>query len=749
VQHNKDIFRDYLEQSRVGSFLISAYHIVLPYPNDGNSVTYSIFSSKPSDTFDDNSTRSALPKFMTIPSITFDEMSKLSSFPPINFNKWERSGADDYSSKYSQLEQIKADNVKYLTPAWTYNPQPDTWTGNVETNPIFASGNVFVTTPANFVVSLQAHSGVENWKTSIPMPGRRGLLWWPGNVTQSPRLFVPSSDGVYALNPVDGSLIKTFGTDGHVGSAASLIPPAVDQNRLIIATVAPSVEAYDVESGVLLWKTSLLDTTHPPNTLDFRLTGGSPWGGLSLDANRSRIYVSTGNPRPQMYGVNRPGKNDFSCSVTSIDTKTGTIEWSFQEVKHDLWDLDVPAPPILMKVRKDNILIDAVAVVTKLGNTLLLDRELGKPVFDFRLRRAPVSTVPRERTWPYQPDIELPEPFSTTTFLPSDITDVGEEERANVLAKIRNAQFGFFVPPVINGKVVSFGVHGGAEWPGAAVDPDTGILYVPSNRDPWILRLIYTERTPNPVRISDKVGDEVYQRKCANCHGVRREGYYDRETIIAGDTRPVGDTAYPSLIGITADRNIEGEAWFRDAHRFIKLPSDVTDDEIEIIDRYLSAADHFSDERKSLEVSYQWGLLLDGRGHPGSKPPWGSITAIDLNTGRRVWSVPFGEYRDLTERGLPITGQPNFGGVIATKGGIIFATGTIDKKVRAFDKQTGAELWKYDLPAAGTAPPVTFEIDGVQYLVVVATGGIFGGFDARSGAIVAFRLDATRKPEGD
>ena len=745
VFKNKEYFRSFLERTSFGSFIINLYHSAVPYPTDVNRITYSIFDPRSEWEVEDYKRRQSLPEFSIIKGIGFVDTNHNKPGAPMQFKSWERSGADSYSSKYSELDQIRRTNVKDLVPAWTYHSGEGEWHGNVETNPIIANGNLFVATPADFLVCINAANGTEQWRTPIRSPARRGLVWWAGNDKYSPRLFVPSTDGVYAVDPVDGKLIKNFGKDGHVGSAASLVAPAVDGNRLIIATVAPSVEAYNIESGELLWKTALLDST--PSTKgdrEFRLSGGLPWAGFSLDSARSKIYVSTGNPAPNLYGAYRVGKNNYTSSVVSIDAVSGHIEWSFQEVSHDLWDYDVPAPPILVTLQNQNISVDALAVVTKIGNTLLLDRDNGKPIFDFRLRRAPVSTVPGEQTSPYQPDVEAPEPFLKPTFSPSDITNIGESEGAHVKARLRNSQFGFFVPPVINGKVVTFGVHGGAEWPGAAVDQETGILYVPSNRDPWIIRLVYSERAPNPVRSSDRTGDALYQEKCAACHGIRREGYYDREVMIAGDPRSVGDTAYPSLVGITASRDIKGAEWFPRAHKFIVLPKEVTVEEVEIVNRYLSAADRFSDERRSLEVSYQWGLLLDGKGHPGSNPPWGLITAINLNTGKQLWQIPFGEYRDLTERGIPITGQPNFGGVIATKGGLVFATGTSDQKVRAYDSGSGAQLWEYDLPAAGTAPPSTYEINGIQYVVVVATGGIYQDFNNHSDTIMAFKLNKAR-----
>jgi quinoprotein glucose dehydrogenase len=743
ISHNTEAFKSILARSSTGSLLIDAYRKIGPSRMEINDVPYSIFSEKPAWEIDDEKARRDLPEFTVIPGLNLDDFTSASSKPSLQFKSWERSGADAYSSKYSALDQINKANVRNLQLAWSYNSgetilNKSIWRTNVETNPIIADGKIFVTTPADFLVSLNAVTGTENWRLKLYGPARRGLLWWAGNKASSPRLYVPAGDGVYAVDPATGKLINSFGEQGRVGDA-SLVAPAVDGDRLIIATVAPSVEAYDVVSGKLLWKTPLLQKSGSPAPADgqaFKLEGGAPWGGFSLDSARSRVYVSTGEGRPGLYGVSRPGKNDFANSIVSIDTNTGEIKWSFQEVSHDLWDFDLPAPPILLTIKKDGKLIDVVATVTKIGNTLILDRDNGNPIFDFRLRKAPVSKVPGERTWPYQPAVETPEPFMRQVFERSDITNIGESDRIAVQKKLKNAQFGFFVPPTVGGTVALFGLHGGAGWSGAAVDEATGTLFVPSNRDPWVLRLYYKDKLPNTIRSTDSAGDALYQNNCSNCHGKNREGYYEHEFT--------GDKYYPSLVGITASgdftNNIE---LFREDHSDVTALNGVSVDELKLINRYLNAADHISDDRKSLQLAAIWQLVLDGNGYPGSQPPWGAITAIDLSTGKSKWEVPFGEYPELTKKGIPITGQTNFGGLIATKGQLIFATGTVDKKIRAFDATSGKQLWDYDLPAAGSAPPSTYEIDGIQYLIVVATGGIFPGFQDHSDAIMAFKLGPT------
>ena len=453
--HNTEAFKAILARSSTGSLLIDAYRKIGPSRMEINDVPYSIFTEKPAWEIDDQKARAALPEFSVIPGLNLDNFTSASSNPSMQFKSWERSGADAYSSKYSELNQINNSNVKELEPAWTYKSgetllNKSIWRTNVETNPIIADGNIFVTTPADFLVSINAVTGAENWRLKLYGPARRGLLWWAGNKASSPRLFVPAGDGVYAIDPANGKIIDDFGDHGRVGDA-SLVAPAVDGDRLIIATIAPSIEAYDVVSGKYLWKTSLLKKSGPPPAggQAFKLEGGAPWGGFSVDSARSRIYVTTGEGRPGLYGVSRPGKNDFTNSIISIDSVTGEMKWSFQEVAHDLWDFDLPASPILLTIRKQDKPIDVVAAVTKIGNTLLLDRDNGQPIFDFRLRKAPVSKVPGEKTWPYQPAVETPEPFIRQIFERSDITNIGESERATVERKLKNAEFGFFVPPRI------------------------------------------------------------------------------------------------------------------------------------------------------------------------------------------------------------------------------------------------------------------------------------------------------------
>lgn len=708
----------------------------------GPSVRYSLYDKASYPPVEDAAARVGLPEFKTIPALDVAQ-HPASSVPDKRYESWYRSHGDDASGKYSSLDQIDTGNVAQLEVAWTYGSGAAlgdaTKNGiTVETNPIVAHGRLFVPTIDGQLIGIEAATGRELWRLKLPAPvARRGMVWEPNEDLARSRLFVPAGDGVYAVNPADGTIRTDFGNKGQVGDQLSLIAPAIVNDKLIVAFVTSAIEAYDLRTGKLLWSRSVFDRADKRHT---DLYGGVPWGGMSADTARAAVYVSTGNPRPELVGISRPGANRNSCSVLSIDADTGEIRWAFQEVTHDLWDLDIPSPPVLTTVTKGGKRIDVVATVTKSGNTLLFDRDFGKPLFDLRLRRAPVSAIPGERTFPYQPAPELPEPFAKQAFDPSDITDLSESARRTVERKIRGAKSGFYEPPVLGGKIVLYGLHGGAEWPGAAVDQRRAILYVPSNQVPWIIRAGYVDANATAQSAAAVAGDSLYQAKCAGCHKPNRAGAYDTEFS--------GDGYVPALTGITLLRErdiLTSRPAFQDAHRDTSFEGAIAAEELGQLFEYLSTLDKISDRQRSFSVRAYWQLLLDDRGYPGSKPPWGLLSAIDLNSGRKLWQIPFGEYDQVKRGGAAVKGQPNFGGVIATAGGLLFATGTVDNKIRAFDAADGRELWSYRLPATGSAPPLTYEIDGTQYVVVVATGGLYHGFSGRSDQVIAFRLPAVKR----
>lgn len=701
------------------------------------TLNYSVYDRSSAPRTEDSAARSALPEYVDIPAA---DVAKLppSISNPSRFDTWHRSGADVTSSKYSSLNQINIRNVNRLRPAWSYTSGSDlgdsTKTGGltVETNPIVAGNRLFVSTIDGDLVSLDAESGKEIWRLALPAPvARRGLVWEPNRDFEQSRLFVPSTKGVFAVNAAEGTVIKSFGKDGVVGSGTSLIAPIIVNDKLIVATLAPALEAYSLRTGQPLWTRSLLDI---PDSTRTRLSGGAPWGGMSADVQRGLVYVVTGNPRPALIGVSRPGKNAYSCSITAIDVSTGTVRWSFQEVEHDLWDLDLAAAPLLATITREGRRVDVVAALTKRGNTVLLDRDRGQPIFGYQRRRAPVSSIPGEQTSPYQPVFTLPEPFAKQEFTRDDITRLSPSARQTAERKLRGASFGFFVPPQIGGKVALFGLHGGAEWPGGAVDPTRGVIYVPSNQIPWVIRTQYADIKATARSGADLPADRLYQSKCAQCHGQARGGSYEWEGT--------GDGYFPALTGITLLRSrkqLESAAYFQQQHDGSKAEQASAED-LQALYWYFETLDRRADSQRSFALNAFWQLVLDDLGNPASNPPWGLLTALDLNSGKKLWQIPFGEGSVRGTDGKAVRGLLNFGGVVVTAGGVLFATGTTDNKIRAFDAATGTELWSYLLPAAGSTFPTVYSVNGTQYVAVVATGGNFRGFSGRSDRVIAFKL---------
>jgi quinoprotein glucose dehydrogenase len=706
------------------------------------TLPYSVFDTLAMPPREDAAARAVLPEYIEVPGIDVAQLPA-SQEETRTFDTWHRSGGDELSSKYSSLDQITAQNVRFLEPAWSYTSGSDlgdsTKIGGatVETNPVVVGNSMFLTNVDGDLIALDAESGKEIWRRALPAPvARRGLVWEPNADFSRSRLFVPSSKGVFAVNAATGEVLKTFGKDGVVGSGTSLIAPLIVDDRLIVATLAPAVEAYDLATGALQWSRPLLRKS----PTESGLAGGAPWGGMSADVKRHLVFVSTGNPRPAFIGTTRLGKNDYASSVVAIDTRTGSVVWSFQETNHDLWDLDIAAAPILTTIVKDGRKVDVLAALTKRGNTLLLDRDQGKAIFGYRLKRAPVSTVPGEQTASHQPVFSLPEPYAAQEFWPDQITERTDSATLTVTRKLRGATYGLFEPPRIGGKIAMYGLGGGAEWPGGAVDQKTGTLYVPSSQFPWVIRVEYADIKANAKSGADLAGDARYQADCAGCHGTSRRG--------SAEWAATGDAYMPALTGITVFRRqdqLQSTTYFREQHAGVAVDSRVDAATLDTLYRYFRELDRRSDQQRSFVFNAFFQTILDDRGNPGSKAPWGLLTAIDLNTGRKRWQVPFGQ-RDLGRSdGAPVRGLVNTGGVAVTAGGVLFATGATDNTLRAYDALSGAELWSYQLPAAGSTIPTVYAVNGTQYVVVVATGGILRGYSGRSDRVIAFKLPRSRR----
>ena len=683
---------------------------------------------------EDPKEREKLPLYQTIPAAKTSELTPANGLPKREaLLEWTRSHGGDGSARYSALEQISRANVKQLEVAWTYHSGDGK--ANLQCNPIVVDGVLFAPTAGDYLAAINAATGVELWRFKPEgKPAFRGLTWWPGADGVAARLFFPTEKNwLYALDPKTGKTAAGFGETGRVKLAqGARVAPAIFERTLVIAGYLKDVEAFDVVTGVKRWEFHTVpqagefgaETWSKPQS-----NAANCWGGMALDAARGIVFIATGSPKPNFLGMLHRGDNLFANCVVALDARTGRRLWHFQEIRHDIWDLDIPAPPLLTTITRDGKKVDVVAAVSKIGNTILLDRVSGKPVFPFRLRRAPVSTVPGELTAPYQPDVELPQPFARQDYTLADAPDRDPEVRDLALSQLKSLQFGWFQPVSHRKMTVFYNVHGGAEWTGACADPTSGRLYVTSNQVPWLMSLIANDEPSEDLKAPPTAGRKVYEQTCLQCHGTDRNG--------------VG--VAPALRGLRQRlKDSDVLALLKSGRGLMPVaPPMNADDEKALLD-YLFLRDRTTPaptgrpERPSFGQS-GWNRFLDTEGYPACKPPWGTLNCIDLNTGKLLWQVPLGEYDELTKRGVPKTGTENFGGAIVTAGGLVFASGTRDGKIRAFDTDTGAELWSAKLPLNGTAPPTTYAVNGRQFIVIPATGG--GKLGGPAGdAYVAFAL---------
>ncbi|HTO02210.1 MAG TPA: pyrroloquinoline quinone-dependent dehydrogenase [Opitutus sp.] len=588
---------------------------------------------------------------------------------------WPRVGGDAGAMRYSTLDQINRTNVKQLAVAWTFSTGGLDFTSQtaIQCTPVVVDGTMYVTSPDTQVIALDAATGTEKWRYN-PRRSKhrylynRGVAWWSdGGDTQ--RILFATPDGfLYSLNAHTGQPDPRFGTDGMLDLRQGLernvdgrvygatAAPVVFEDRVIVGVSldegyegAPGdVRAFDVRTGREAWR---FRTVPGPGEFGHdtwaegswkNRTGVNPWSGASVDLERGLVFVATGSPGYDFYGGDRHGDNLFANCVIALDGRTGQRVWHQQLVHHDLWDYDLPYPPILVTVSHRGKPVDAVAQLTKHGFVFLFERTSGRPLFDIVERPVPQSNVPGERTSPTQPFPVQPPPFVRQQFFEDDLTDRSPEARAAVKARLARSGFnGLFEPPTLDGTIANPGTLGGANWSGGSFDPATGFLYVNANELPRLLRLQASDTPKQP--------------------------YFEK-----------------------------GEA-----------------------------------------------RIWDHEGYPGVKPPWGTLSAIDLNRGEIAWQIPLGEYPELTRQGVPLTGTPNLGGSIATAGGLVFIGSTIDKKFRAFDGADGQLLWKHELPFAGHAAPATFSVNGRQYVVIAAGGG--GKLGTTSGDVyVAFALPEQR-----
>ncbi|MCK8493491.1 PQQ-binding-like beta-propeller repeat protein [Spirosoma sp. RP8] len=710
-------------------------------------------------------------------------------------NDWPTYGGNSAGNRYSPLNQINTQNVKNLRLAWTYetgdNKNPNQRGMDIQCQPIVIKGVLYGTTPRMKLFAVEAATGKQLWQFDpFADPEKkprfhpvRGVVYWEdGSRTdaQDKRILYSVGAFLYAVNATTGKLIDDFGNNGvvdlHEGlgdketlgyDAANfsirVTTPGVIYKDLLITGSAVSeggdappgyIRAFNVRTGKLAW---VFHTIPLPGEYGYetwskdsykKLGGANCWAGMVIDEKRGIVYAGTGSPSVDFYGGARTGQNLFANCVIALNAETGKRVWHFQTVHHDLWDRDLPCPPNLITVKHNGRIIDAVAQATKDGYVFVFDRDTGKPLFPVKEVAVPTSpALPGEHPWPTQPVPTKPAPFVRQELTEAEITTRTPEAHAYVLDRYKNSRYGSkYMPPSLEGSLY-YGFGGGAEWGGNAADPD-GILYQNANTMLWWLKMRDLRAQTNGAALTK--GGTLFAANCAVCHGTGGKGSEANQTA----------QAYPDLTEVGKRLSKEQiEAILVTGRGRMPSFGHLSKEDREALVSYLLKLDVKpsngpADQHSSVVTTpvpegasfpYIPPYLNNGNtqfrdqdNYPAIKPPWGTLNAIDLNTGNYLWQVPLGEYPELTKKGVPPTGTENHGGPIVTAGGLVFIAATYDEKLRAFDKKTGKIVWEYKLPAGGFATPITYMVDGKQYIVIAAGGTRYGL--KPGGSYVAFAL---------
>ncbi len=412
--------------------------------------------------------------------------------------------------------------------------------------------------------------------------------------------------------------------------------------------------------------------------------------------------------------------------------------WHFQTVHHDVWDRDLPTAPALVKIKKDGKTIDAIAQPTKSGFIFLFDRATGKPVYPIEERAVPTETeLTGEKLSATQPWPVFPKPFARQVLTSGDLnTLIADSSYNDIKNRLASFKTGFiFTPPSRQGTIIFPGFDGGAEWGGPAYDPETNIIYINANEMPWVLTITDTKPQPTINETNLQAGQRLYSSTCMSCHGMSREGSGNNPSLTEVNKK-YSDEQLVELI-TTGRRMMPAMSQLGEPEKRA-IASYVLDLKNEQKEKYIASPKKEDSYYKIPYTSTGYNKFLTKEGYPAVTPPWGTLNAIDLNTGEMVWKNPLGEYPELSAKGIPPTGTENYGGPAVTAGGLLFIAASRDAKFRAFNKRTGKLLWQTDLPAAGFATPALYEVNGKQY-VVIACGG--GKLKTKSGdAYVAFAL---------
>jgi len=677
-----------------------------------------------------------------------------------SYDNWEVYGGNNENNHYSSLAAIDTNNVSQLQLAWEYHCGDADSMTQIQVNPIIINGVFFGVSPKLKLFALDAKNGKKFWefdpatfgnseiqgKGYFSMNVCRGVAVYKAN--NGNRIFYAAGARLFCIDANSGKPITNFGNNGFIDLhdglgeraknlyVASTTPGTIYKDKIVIgvrvaeeaAAAAGYIRAYNVHSGKLEWTFHTIPypgetgyESWEDSTAYKYIGGANTWAGFSMDEKRGIVFAPIGSATYDFYGGKRKGANLFANSLVALDIETGKLKWYFQTVHHDLWDRDLPTAPILTQVQKENKKVDVVIQLTKTGFAFILDRESGKPIFEVEEKSVPTSSsLLGEKVYPTQPQPKLPLPFVRQQFSEKDINQlISIESRKKIKQKLDSLMpYHLFQPPSSKGTIIFPGYDGGAEWGGGAVDPTTGLLYVNASEMPWILTMLPTVEKKNK-ETNLIAGKRVYTNNCVQCHAPNLQG--------AGN--------YPSLIGVDKKYNDASLlALLQSGRRMMPAMTQLSDAEKKAVIYFITnnkkeGQKPFTGTDEALAKWYHlpytstgYKKFLTPEGYPAIDTPWGTLSAIDLNTGQLTWRKTLGDYPEFKARGIH-TGTENYGGTVVTAGGLVFIAATSDAKFRAYNKIDGRLIWETDLPAAGFATPAVYAIDGQQYIAIACGGG--------------------------
>ena len=667
---------------------------------------------------------------------------------------WSTYLGNPDASHYSSLTQINRSNVDKLQVAWTYDPGNER---SYEFNPIIVGKTMYVLGQKTSIVALDATTGQQLWvyhSKDVPlMEMHRGINFWQSKDGSEQRLLIAINNHLEAIDAKTGEQIKSFGTDGTVDLMAGLgrdpktisqiqsaTPGQVFEDLIILGSSTGEeygsppgdIRAYDVRTGKMAW---IFHTIPHPGEFGYdtwpkdawKYSGGANcWGEMALDEKRGIVYIPTGAPVYDFYGVDRKGNNLFADCLLALNAHTGKMIWYYQMVHHDLWDYDETAAPQLLTIRRDGKEIPIVAQASKQGFLYVFNRETGKPIWPISERAVPQSEMPGEATSPTQPWPTTPPPFARQKFTVDDLDPylLSPEDRARWKKVVEEAtNKGLFTPASLKDTIEMPGNHGGANWGMTAANPSNGSMFVYSMDLPAILKLEH--RLPPflweiPMDAPPlQRGQAVYHFYCERCHGVDHEGAPPAIPSLVNAGSTFGEETVKSVV----------KHGYKDMPAFPDLYDTLIHDLVNYLGQPISAM-HPVAEAPPPTAEAAKGMAetqkryWSGYGLQPSiiSPPWSTLTAYNLNEGTIKWQVPVGDSPVATAQGIKGAGlmMPRNGPVV-TAGGLIFIATRDEGKLHVFDQDTGKEVWSYDLPAASEGVPAVYEADGREFLVVCAT----------------------------